>query len=1004
MKDIKLFDYQEDMKERIEKALRLHRSVMAQMPTGTGKTVLLASVVESFLREHSNCNVWIVAHRRELVSQIRETIQRVFSKITPSLFTIKEGNLSNHPVPLSKEGNFSKTHPSSLTLKGGSTAFPKPLSPQGTGDVTALRCSEPLRSKVGGPSKVSPDCLSAGALKEASECLPDCLSASALKGASKVSPDCLCGVNRLAEKEDDTSFNLIEKPLDSSLFTLRSSLIKAVSIQWLAKHYDEIEEEPGMIVIDEAHHALAKTYKEMWERFPNAKFLGLTATPCRLNGKGFTDLFDVLVQSWDVPEFISKGRLATYDFVSIKSDGVTQRLIDSLQKRGADGDYQNKEMDMLLNKKPSIERLYRSLEEYGKDRKGIVYAINISHANAIAEFYREHGIAAVAIDSKTPSSLRKELIERFKYSSFSKTHPQWSLHPLRFPRSRGTETSLTLKGGSTAFPKPLSPQGTGDVTARCAEFFESPRPSLAKEGSTSHPSPLSSEERDVTALRCSEPLRSMVGGPSKVSPDCLCGVNRLGDGLGDRLGDGVGAIQVLVNVDIFSEGFDCPDVEFVQLARPTLSLAKYLQMVGRGLRVAKGKKNCVIIDNVGLYRVFGLPSQVWNWNAMFEGKLKVGKKKETPKDREFFLMNEKQDGIQIHPDSEMMMVMSHEELLQSLQYREFVDSKGKFAIIKLPDGKMTVVNRHGEQVLEPGDYYDMKLLNGNILFYRPRRKAKCYYDLLAKAVIDEGTNVAEAPEVVNIKGWEFIEYNDIFMSRTQENFSLPYRPSQYDFLNYGYYMIFRFRPSSIGCQVWYYCEGNEGKMCLSNEESRNVCFLRNDYEHVYWLCAVLYGERIVVMDSKEDYYLVDSNLKKTYIGCNNPKNEKEDLNVVMPRLGKKYYKEAMLQKKEMEASEMLLLHEKSEAGHVELYQAGKKWGVKVDGKVIVPPLYCSIAQPVGAYCAFEEIPRHWGVMTLKGKVIVDAKYEKVEIRDNGIAVVTDITGKTHTINLLKVKG
>ena len=986
MKEIKLFDYQEDMKERIEKALRLHRSVMAQMPTGTGKTVLLASVVESFLREHSNCNVWIVAHRRELVSQIRETIQRVFFE-SPRPSLAKEGDFSNHPVPLSKEGNFSKTHPSSLTLKGGSTAFPKPLSPQGTGDVTALRCSKPLRSKVGGPSKVSPGCLSASALKGASKGAPDCV------GWDRLGAACL----RPADGLGATSASSVNPASDMMP-------IKAVSIQWLAKHYDEIEEEPGMIVIDEAHHALAKTYKEMWERFPNAKFLGLTATPCRLNGKGFTDLFDVLVQSWSVPEFISKGRLATYDFVSIKSDGVTQRLIDSLQKRGADGDYQNKEMDMLLNKKPSIERLYRSLEEFGKDRKGIVYAINISHANAIAEFYREHGIAAVAIDSKTPSSLRKELIERFKYSSFSKTHPQWSLHPLRFPRSRGTETSLTLKGGSTAFPKPLSPQGTGDVTARCAEFFESPRPSLAKEGSTSHPSPLSSEERDVTALRCSEPLRSMVGGPSKVSPDCLCGVNRLGDGLGDRLGDGVGAIQVLVNVDIFSEGFDCPDVEFVQLARPTLSLAKYLQMVGRGLRVAKGKKNCLIIDNVGLYRVFGLPSQVWNWNAMFEGKLKVGKKKETPKEREFFLMNEVQDDIQIHPDSEMMMVMSHEELLQTIQYREFVDSKGEFAIIKLPDGKMTVVNRQGEQVLEPGDYYDMKLLDGNILFYRPRRKEVCYYDLLAKAVIDDGTNVAEAPEVVNIKGWEFIEYNDIFMSRTQEEFSLPYRPSQYDFLNYGYYMIFRFRPSAIGCQVWYYCEGNEGKMRMSNEESRNVCFLRNDYEHVYWLCAVLYGEHIVVMDSKQDYYLVDSNLKKTYIGCNSPKNENEDLNFVMPRLGKKYYHEAMLQKKKMEASEMLLLHEKSEAGHVELYQAGKKWGVKVDGKVVVPPLYCSIAQPVGAYCAFEQVPRHWGVMTLKGKVIVDAKYEKVEIRDNGIAVVTGITGKTQTINLLKVKG
>ena len=656
MKEIKLFDYQEDMKERIEKALRLHRSVMAQMPTGTGKTVLLASVVESFLREHSNCNVWIVAHRRELVSQIRETIQRVFSK-TPSLLC---KDFSNHPA------NSSKITPSLFTLKEGSTSHPDPLTLRGEGGNRPTRCSEPLRSKVGGPSKVSPDCA-----------------------------------------------------------------------------------------------------------------------------------------GWD-------------------------RLTDTCLRAG---------------------------------------------------------------------------------------------------------------------------DGLGATCLRAA------------------------------------------------------------DGVGDRLGatclrpaDGLAPIQVLVNVDIFSEGFDCPDVEFVQLARPTLSLAKYLQMVGRGLRIAKGKKNCVIIDNVGLYRVFGLPSQVWNWNAMFEGKLKVGKKKETPKDREFFLMNKEQDDIQIHPDSEMMMVMSHEELLQTLQYREFVDSKGEFAIIKLPDGKMTVVNRQGEQVLEPGDYYDMKLLDGNILFYRPRRKAKCYYDLLAKAVIDDGTNVAEAPHVVNIKGWEFIEYNDIFMSRTQEDFSLPYHPSQYDFLNYGYYMIFRFRPSAPGCQVWYYSEGDEGKMRMSNEESRNVCFLRNDYEHVYWLCAVLYGERIVVMDSKEDYYLVDSNLKKTSIGCNHPKNENEDLNFVMPRLGKKYYHEAMLQEKEMEANEMLLLHEKSEAGHVELYQAGKKWGVKVDGKVIVPPLYCSIAQPVGAYCAFEEIPRHWGVMTLKGKVIVDAKYEKVEIRDNGIAIVTGITGKTQTINLLKVKG
>ena len=743
MMKIKLYDYQEDMKGRIEGELRLHRSVMAQMPTGTGKTYLLTAVIDSFVSNNPMEKVWIVAHRRELVSQIDETVRKFHS--------------------------YYASNTSSLL-----------------------------------------------------------------------------------------------------------SSVKAMSIQWLMRHYDEIEEEPGMIVIDEAHHALAKTYKEMWERFPNAKFLGLTATPCRLNGKGFTDLFDILVQSWSVPEFISKGRLATYDFVSIKSDGVTQRLIDSLQKRGADGDYQNKEMDMLLNKKPSIERLYQSLEEFGKDRKGIVYAINISHAQKITKLYQENGVKAIAIDSKTPATERQQDIEAFKK----------------------------------------------------------------------------------------------------------------------------GDIQVLVNVDIFSEGFDCPDVEFVQLARPTLSLAKYLQMVGRGLRVAKGKKNCVIIDNVGLYRVFGLPSQVWNWNAMFEGKLKVGKRKETPKDREFFLMNEKQDDIQIHPDSEMMMVMSHEELLQTIQYREFVDSKGEFAIIKLPDGKMTVVNRQGEQVIEPGNYYDMKFLQGNILSYRPRRKTVCYYDLLARVVIDEDIHAKDAPEVITINKWEFVEYNGLFRSRTYEYFALPFRPSQYDLWNYGYYLIYNFqRSTASGCQEWIYKEEDGGSMRMHKENSEKVCFLRGDHTHVYWLCADLYDSGIVVMDSHEDYYYVDSSLKKTYIGCNQPKTESENLMVAMPRLGKLVYEREMQRRKKQEEQELLLMQEKSEAGHVELYQAGKKWGVKVDGKVIVPPLYHSIAQPVGAYCAFEQIPRHWGVMTVKGKVMVDAKYEKVEIRDGGIAVVTDITGKTQTIHL-----
>ena len=89
-----------------------------------------------------------------------------------------------------------------------------------------------------------------------------------------------------------------------------------------------------------------------------------------------------------------------------------------------------------------------------------------------------------------------------------------------------------------------------------------------------------------------------------------------------------GLIDIIVNVDIFSEGFDCPDIEFIQLARPTKSLVKYLQQVGRGLRPTEGKTTCMILDNVGLHFLFGLPDSEHDWEESFIGEPKVrGRKK-----------------------------------------------------------------------------------------------------------------------------------------------------------------------------------------------------------------------------------------------------------------------------------------------------------------------------------------------------------------------------------------
>ena len=506
MKEIKLFDYQEDMKERIEKAFESHQSVMVQMPTGTGKTILLAEVVKSEKLKGKNPCVWIVVHRRELVEQIKETLA---NQLDSSLFT-----------------------------------FHSSLNPLDSSPFT-------LHSSL--------------------------------------------------------------NPLDSSLFTLRSSLTTRVfSIQWLSKHYHELEEKPSLIIIDEAHHAVAKTYKEVMDAYPEAKKLGLTATPCRLTKRGFTDLFDVLLQSWSVKKFIADGWLSLYDYMSIREDSEDWRLVNSLKKRGADGDFSLREMSEKLNVQPSIERLCDTVMRYAANKKGITYAIDIAHAEHIAEAYRQHGIKAVAISSKTSIEERKKIIERFK------------------------KTSVGDRYGNSCY---ASLEQTNDI-------------------------------------------------------------------------------QVLVNVDLFGEGFDCPDVEFIQLARPTLSLAKYLQQVGRGMRVFEGKKYCLILDNVGLYRLFGLPSDDRDWQAMFEGRV-AGKGILTEEVEGLYniaysICNE-QERITSDARTELITVMTHEGQRMDLE-----EAYG-YEIVSNKEGLSGVVDKDGKDVL-PCEYNKVELKAYGIAKLYSRRK------------------------------------------------------------------------------------------------------------------------------------------------------------------------------------------------------------------------------------------------------------------------------------------
>ena len=294
----------------------------------------------------------------------------------------------------------------------------------------------------------------------------------------------------------------IKQTIDFFGIDRKKSLVYVESIQKLSRtsaHAVKCESaiNPSLIIIDEAHHALAKTYKMLWDRWPEAKFMGLTATPCRLNNEGFLDLFQTLIQSHTIHEFIKTGWLSDFDYVTAEPDNPILKQVARLKKRGPDGDYQTKEMALAMDCKESIENMYQAYRKYVNGKKGIVYAIDREHARHITKYYQSKGLKCTMIDSNTQTKERDRLVQEYRS----------------------------------------------------------------------------------------------------------------------------GGIDVVVNVNIFSEGFDCPEVEFIQLARPTLSLNKYLQQVGRGMRIARGKDKVVILDHVGMYQSFGLPTEDWDWQQMFTGRL-----------------------------------------------------------------------------------------------------------------------------------------------------------------------------------------------------------------------------------------------------------------------------------------------------------------------------------------------------------------------------------------------
>ena len=264
------------------------------------------------------------------------------------------------------------------------------------------------------------------------------------------------------------------------------------SVQTLASRMERLPK-PDFVVLDEAHHAAAGTWRRVIEAFPDAFLVGLTATPQRLDGRGLDGLFKALVPGPSIAWLIEQGFLSKYRVWSHSPPNVT-----GVQDRGADFD--PAALASVMDEPHILGDAVQHYREICPQARAAAFCVNVAHAKHTRDAFRAGGIVAEELDGAADVRHRKEVIRAFRQ----------------------------------------------------------------------------------------------------------------------------GEIKVLTSVDLFSEGFDLPELDAVIMLRPTKSLGLYLQQVGRCLRAAPGKSHAVILDHAGNVARHGLPDQEREWSLAGRKRRKSG--------------------------------------------------------------------------------------------------------------------------------------------------------------------------------------------------------------------------------------------------------------------------------------------------------------------------------------------------------------------------------------------
>lgn len=186
-------------------------------------------------------------------------------------------------------------------------------------------------------------------------------------------------------------------------FPLVRYRVQVISVQSLATRYHLLDE-PGFLLFEEAHHSTTNTFKKPLDYWKSAKLFGQSATPRRPDGTPLS-MYEHMIVSPQVKWFISEGYLANYDYF-IPEELDTSKFHHSM------GDFSREDL-----KKIRISSFVKSYEDYGKNKPGISFGVDIEDAEKIAGIFSAAGYPMKAVHSKMKDDLHAAIMNNKLISS-----------------------------------------------------------------------------------------------------------------------------------------------------------------------------------------------------------------------------------------------------------------------------------------------------------------------------------------------------------------------------------------------------------------------------------------------------------------------------------------------------------------------------------------------------------------------------------------------------------